>query len=109
MYDRPLPGFYRDGCCNSGDNDIGVYVVCIKVTKDFLEFCQARDNDLITPHPEFGFPGLKPGDRWCLYAARWREVHDAGAAPLIILSATHEVMLNYVSLAEFMKHVINLS
>ena len=107
--DRPLTGFYRDGCCNTGDDDLGLHVVCVKVTKEFLEFSQARGNDLTTPHPEFGFPGLKPGERWCLCAARWIEALDAGAAPRVVLSATHEVMLDFMPLAELKKYAIDLN
>lgn len=106
---RPLTGFYRDGCCNTGDDDLGVHVVCIKVTGEFLEFSRARGNDLSTPQPEFGFPGLKPGDKWCLCAERWMEALDAGAAPQVVLSATHEVMLDYVPLAQFKKYAIDLN
>ena len=106
---RPLTGFYRDGCCNTGDDDLGVHVVCVKVTTEFLEFSQARGNDLTTPHPEFGFLGLKPGDKWCLCATRWVEALRAGVAPQVVLSATHEVMLDYVPLADFKKYAIDLN
>jgi len=107
--DRPLTGFYRDGCCNTGDDDLGAHVVCVKTTAQFLEFSQARGNDLTTPHPEFGFPGLKPGDRWCLCAARWVEALNAGVAPQIVLAATHEGMLEYAPLAELKKYAIDLN
>jgi uncharacterized protein (DUF2237 family) len=73
--DRPLTGFFRDGCCNTSDQDVGSHTVCIEVTQDFLEFSRFRGNDLSTPVPEFKFPGLRPGDRWCLCASRWLEAH----------------------------------
>ncbi len=107
--DSPRTGFYRDGCCNTGNDDLGVHAVCVSVTADFLEFSQARGNDLSTPHPEFGFPGLKPGDKWCLCAARWVEALRAGAAPRLVLTATHEVMLDYAPLAELKKFAIDLN
>lgn len=97
--ERPLTGFYRDGCCNTGDDVLGAHVACVKVTKAFLEFSLAHGNDLTTPHPEFGFAGLKPGDQWCLCATRWVEALNAGAAPRAVLTATREAMLEYVSLA----------
>ena len=81
--DRPLTGFFRDGCCNTAPEDIGLHVVCTRVTAEFLEFSKARGNDLSSPRPEFGFPGLKPGDQWCLCAARWHEALQAGAAPRV--------------------------
>ena len=106
---RPLTGFYRDGCCQTGPDDLGVHTVCALMTAEFLEFSVARGNDLVTPVPAFGFPGLKPGDRWCLCAARWKEALDAGVAPPLVLTATHEATLEYVSLAELKKHAIDLS
>ena len=96
--EEPLTGFFRDGCCNTSDQDAGSHTVCVKVTREFLEFSRFRGNDLSTPRPEFGFPGLKPGDRWCLCAARWREAHEAGMAPRVFLRATHERALEIVSL-----------
>jgi uncharacterized protein (DUF2237 family) len=107
--DSPRTGFYRDGCCNVGDDDLGVHAVCVKVTKEFLEFSFERGNDLSTPLPEFGFPGLKPGDKWCLCAARWVEALDAGAAPRLVLAATHEAMLEYAPLADLKKYAIDLN
>ncbi len=107
--EKPLTGYYRDGCCNTGDDDLGAHVVCVRVTAEFLAFSQARGNDLSTPHPEFGFPGLKPGDRWCLCAARWVEAWNAGAAPHLVLSATHESMLDYAPLAELKKFALDLN
>lgn len=105
---KPLTGFYRDGCCNTGRDDHGVHSVCALMTQDFLEFSQARGNDLSTPMPDFGFPGLKPGDRWCLCAARWREALKAGCAPQVVLNATHERTLDYVSLEDLKKHAVDL-
>ena len=107
--DAPLTGFYRDGCCNVGADDFGVHAVCVKVTREFLEFSFERGNDLSTPHPEFGFPGLKPGDRWCLCAARWVEALEAGVAPRLLLTATHELMLDYAPLAELKKYAIDIN
>ena len=107
--EKPLTGYYRDGCCNTGDDDLGAHVVCVRVTAEFLAFSQARGNDLSTPHPEFGFPGLQPGDRWCLCAARWVEAWTAGVAPHLVLSATHESMLDYAPLAELKKFALDLN
>ena len=107
--ERPLTGFYRDGCCNTGDDDLGVHAVCVQVTAEFLTFSQSRGNDLTTPHPEFGFAGLKPGDRWCLCAARWVEALQAGVAPRLVLTATHEAMLDYAPLSELKKYAIDLN
>ena len=105
---NPVTGFFRDGCCNTGPEDHGAHVVCVQVTKEFLEFSVARGNDLSTPMPDFGFPGLKPGDRWCLCAARWREALHAGMAPSVLLTATHERTLDYVTLDDLKKHAIDL-
>lgn len=100
----PLTGFYRDGKCNTGGGDMGAHVVCAQMTRAFLEFTKARGNDLSTPVPGFDFPGLKPGDRWCLCAARWQEALAAGTAPPVVLAATHASALEYVSLAELEQH-----
>jgi uncharacterized protein len=105
----PRTGFYRDGCCNTGPEDLGLHVVCARMTAPFLEFSKAQGNDLSTPHPDFGFPGLKPGDRWCLCAGRWREALDAGVAPPVVLSATHEEALAVVSLEDLKRHAIDLN
>ena len=107
--ERPVTGFFRDGCCNTSDEDIGAHVICVRVTAPFLEFSAARGNDLTTPHPEFGFPGLKPGDRWCLCAMRWVEALQAGMAPQLVLAATHEGMLEYTPLAELKKYAVDLN
>lgn len=102
----PMTGFYRDGCCNTGAGDMGAHVVCAEMTADFLAYTQAQGNDLSTPVPAFQFPGLKPGDRWCLCASRWKEALDAGVAPPVHLEATHASALEYVSLAELQRHAL---
>jgi uncharacterized protein (DUF2237 family) len=107
--DRPLTGFYRDGCCNTGPDDAGSHTVCTRVSAEFLAFSRQRGNDLSTARPEFGFPGLKPGDRWCLCAARWREALQAGVAPPVVLLATHAEALEFVSLADLKRHAIDLA
>ncbi len=106
---EPLTGFYRDACCNTGPEDHGVHTVCMVATAEFLAFSKRAGNDLSTPMPAYGFPGLKPGDRWCLCAARWQEALEAGAAPRIVLSATHQETLNHVRLADLKKYAIDLS
>ena len=105
----PITGFLRTGCCQTGPQDAGAHVVCAQMTDAFLAFSRARGNDLTTPAPEFGFPGLKPGDRWCLCAGRWKEAFDAGMAPRVVLTATHERVLQYVDLADLKKFAIDLS
>lgn len=92
----PLTGFYRDGCCATGPEDAGSHTVCAVVTERFLEFSRQAGNDLSTPRLEWGFPGLDPGERWCLCAARWMEAHDAGCAPPVVLAATHERALEVI-------------
>ena len=94
----PITGFYRDGCCHTGPGDHGLHTVCTVMTADFLRFSRAMGNDLSTPAPEYGFDGLKPGDRWCLCAPRWKEALDAGAAPKVVLESTHEETLAIVPL-----------
>ena len=96
--ENPLTGFFRDGCCNTNDQDVGSHTVCVEVTEQFLEYSRFRGNDLSTPRPEFGFPGLKEGDRWCLCAARWLEAHEQGMAPRVFLMSTHQRALDIVSL-----------
>jgi uncharacterized protein (DUF2237 family) len=93
---EPLTGFYRDGCCATGPEDVGSHTVCAEVSAEFLEFSRLAGNDLSTPRPELGFAGLSPGDRWCVCAARWLEAHRAGVAPPIVLAATHERALEVV-------------
>ena len=100
----PMTGFYRDGCCNSGGQDVGLHVVCAEMTAEFLEFSRDRGNDLITAVPMYDFPGLNPGDRWCLCAARWKEAYDAGKAPKVSLAATHISALEYANLEELQEH-----
>lgn len=96
----PMTGFYRDGCCRTGAGDMGLHVVCTVMTDDFLRFSKLKGNDLSTPIPEYQFPGLKAGDRWCLCAARWKEAYDAGMAPDVVLAATHISALEFASLEE---------
>lgn len=107
--ERPMTGFYRTGCCETGPDDRGAHVVCSEVTAEFLEFSRQRGNDLITPQPAHGFPGLKPGDRWCLCALRWQEAFDAGYAPMVVLTATHERALETIRLADLKRHALDLS
>jgi uncharacterized protein len=102
----PLTGYYRNGCCDTGPGDFGVHTVCVQVTAQFLAFSRDRGNDLITPVPEYRFPGLKPGDRWCLCASRWKEAYDAGMAPPVILESTHMATLEFASLEEMQQHVL---
>ena len=104
----PLTGFYRDGCCRTDAHDRGSHVICARVTADFLAFSMTRGNDLITPRPEYRFPGLKPGDRWCLCALRWKEALEAGVAPPVHLEATHQKALDYVSLEDLKAHALTL-
>ncbi len=105
---RPLTGFFRNGCCHTSAEDIGQHVVCAYMTTAFLEFSRKRGNDLSTPQPAFGFPGLKPDDRWCLCAARWQEALEADAAPPVVLAATHESALEILSLDDLKKHALDL-
>jgi len=105
----PNTGFYRNGCCSTGDEDRGRHVVCVETTAAFLEFSKRMGNDLSTPRPEFGFPGLKPGDRWCLCADRWQEALEAGAAPRVVLNATHRLALEHVELADLKRHALDLA
>jgi uncharacterized protein (DUF2237 family) len=105
---EPLTGFYRDGCCNTGREDVGLHTVCCVVTAAFLAFSKARGNDLSTPLPQYGFHGLKPGDRWCLCAERWKEALDADSAPQVVLEATHAVTLQIVPLEELKKYAVRL-
>ncbi len=104
----PPTGFYRTGSCDTGPEDAGAHVICAQVTQAFLEYSHARGNDLMTPMPAFGFPGLKPGDRWCLCAARWKEALDAGVAPSVILTSTHARALEFVTLEELKRCAIDL-
>jgi len=107
--DRPVTGFFRDGCCNTSDQDLGSHTVCVEVTREFLEFSRFRGNDLSTPRPELGFPGLLPGDRWCLCAARWLEAHENGMAPRVALRGTHERALEIVPLELLKEFAVDLN
>ena len=106
--DAPLTGFYRDGCCNTGPEDVGLHVVCVHMTAEFLKFARSQGNDLITPVPEYNFPGLKPGDRWCVCAATWRLAYEAGVAAPVVLAATHEETLAVVPLLALKEHALDL-
>jgi len=105
---RPLTGFFRDGCCNTGPEDFGLHIVCAQVTREFLEFARKGGNDLITPAPAYGFPGLKPGDRWCVCAGTWRQAYEAGVAPPVVLAATHEETLAVIPLSALKEHALDL-
>ena len=107
--DQPLTGFFRDGCCNTGPEDAGSHTVCSVMTDEFLEFSRSAGNDLSTPLPAFGFPGLRAGDRWCLCAPRWQQAFEAGKAPRVVLMATHEGALEHCRLADLKSHAIDLS
>jgi uncharacterized protein len=106
---RPMTGFHRDGCCNTGREDVGSHTVCAVMTAAFLDFSKSRGNDLSTPVPELGFPGLKPGDRWCLCAPRWQEAFETNQAPRVVLRATHEAALSYCSLADLKRLAVDLA
>ncbi len=106
---EPLTGFFRNGCCDTGDEDFGRHTVCARMTAEFLEFSRRQGNDLEAPAPESGFPGLKPGDRWCLCAARWRQALEAGVAPPVVLAATHEATLEVVSLSDLTRHALDVA
>lgn len=106
---KPMTGFFRDGCCNTGPNDVGSHTVCVVLTADFLAFSKKSGNDLSTPMPEYGFPGLKPGDRWCLCAPRWQEAFLEEKAPKVVLAATHEGALDYTALADLKKFAVDLN
>jgi uncharacterized protein (DUF2237 family) len=95
---EPLTGFFRDGCCATGPEDVGSHTVCTIVTEQFLRFSRQVGNDLSAPQPQIGFPGVRPGDRWCVCAARWREAHEAGCAPPVLLAATHERALELIDI-----------
>jgi uncharacterized protein (DUF2237 family) len=103
----PMTGWYRDGCCQTDEADVGRHVVCAVMTEEFLTFTRSRGNDLSTPTPAFGFPGLSPGDRWCLCADRWREALEAGVAPPIVLAATHSAALGVVTLDDLEAHAVD--
>ncbi|HSJ29592.1 MAG TPA: DUF2237 domain-containing protein [Acidimicrobiia bacterium] len=100
----PMTGWLRDGCCNTDSGDVGVHTVCAVMSEEFLEFSKSVGNDLSTPMPEYGFPGLKPGDRWCLCAGRWVEALEAGVAPRVVLEATHARTLEWAALSDLEAH-----
>ena len=106
---KPRTGFFRSGCCETGPEDRGVHTVCVQVTAEFLAYSKSVGNDLSTPAPEYGFDGLKPGDRWCLCAPRWAEALKAGKAPPVILTATHEATLAYATLDDLVAHAVGPS
>jgi uncharacterized protein (DUF2237 family) len=106
---QPMTGFYRDGACNTGPQDVALHGVCVVASEEFLAFSRYAGNDLSTPAPEFGFPGLKPGDRWCVCALRWLEALEAGVAPPVVLEATHERALDLVPLAVLKRHALDSS
>lgn len=103
----PRTGFYRDGFCRTGGEDMGLHIVCAEMTQEFLAFSKARGNDLSTPNPMFGFDGLEPGDRWCICVERWKEAFDAGQAPPVVMSATHISALEFVDLEDLKAHAID--
>lgn len=103
----PRTGFYRTGCCHTGPDDLGSHTVCVVATESFLAFSKSVGNDLSTPNPTWGFPGLKAGDRWCLCAARWNEALAAGEGPPVVLAATNEGALEIVSFIDLMEHAVD--
>ena len=106
---NPMTGFFRNGCCDTSPQDVGSHTVCAVMTAEFLAFSKAAGNDLSTPMPDFGFPGLQPGDRWCFCAPRWREALDAGSAPKVVLRATEASALDHCGLADLKRNAIDLS
>ena len=107
--ENPVTGFFRDGCCNTSEEDFGSHTVCVQLSAEFLEFSKAQGNDLSTPKPEFGFAGLKPGDRWCLCAPRWAEAYNHDAAPRVFLRRTHKRALKYVPLEILRTYAVDLN
>ena len=105
----PVTGFTRNGCCETGPQDLGSHTICVQITDEFLAFSKNAGNDLSTPRPEFGFPGLKEGDRWCVCAPRWAEALEAGAAPRVFMRSTHEAALEYVTFSDLKNHALDLS
>jgi len=106
--DDPVTGFFRDGCCNTSDDDVGIHTVCVEITAAFLTFSEKMGNDLTTPHPEFDFPGLKAGDRWCLCAMRWLEAHEAGFAPRVHVRSTHIRTLEVLDIQLLKAYAVDL-
>ena len=107
--ENPVTGFFRDGCCNTSDEDFGSHTVCVEVTQDFLDYSRFRGNDLSTPMPDFGFPGLQAGDRWCLCASRWLEAYEQGMAPKIFLTRTHKRALEIVELEKLKEYAADIN
>jgi uncharacterized protein (DUF2237 family) len=105
----PVTGFFRDGCCNTNDQDLGSHTVCVQVTEEFLQYSRFAGNDLSTPMPEFGFPGLKPGDRWCLCAPRWLEAYERKMAPKVFLTRTHRRALEVIPLEVLRQYAVDLN
>lgn len=106
---NPMTGFYRDGCCNTGSDDHGLHLVCVLLTNDFLAYSKSVGNDLSTPIPEYGFGGLKQGDRWCLCVTRWKQALEAGRAPQVVLAATHISTLEFVTLDDLKAHAVDVA
>lgn len=104
---EPMTGFFRDGCCHTGPGDHGLHTVCIRATEEFLRFSKAAGNDLSTPVPEYGFPGLRAGDHWCLCVTRWQQALAAGCAPRVVLAATHISALEFVALEDLKRHALD--
>lgn len=102
----PMTGYYRDGCCQTGPEDLGMHIVCAEMNEEFLEFSKQRGNDLSTPNEAWGFPGLKPGNRWCLCVLRWKEALEADMAPRVVLNATHMSVLEFVDLEDLQRHAV---
>lgn len=102
----PMTGYYRDGCCQTGPEDLGMHIVCAEMNEEFLEFSKQRGNDLSTPNEAWGFPGLKPGNRWCLCVLRWKEALEANMAPRVVLGATHMSVLEFVDLEDLQRHAV---
>lgn len=103
----PMTGFYRNGCCDTGREDVGLHLVCVRVTREFLQFSRSVGNDLSTPIPMYSFPGLKPGDQWCLCATRWQEAMEANCAPPVVLAATHVSALEWIRMDDLLRHAID--
>ena len=105
----PITGFYRNGCCDTGTEDLGLHTVCARMTSDFLEFSKSKGNNLSTSRPEFGLDGLKPGDLWCLCAARWQKAYDSGMAPDVFLESTHQATRKIIELGNLQKHAVDVN
>ena len=105
----PITGYFRNGCCDSSEEDHGVHTICARITSEFLEYSKSKGNDLSTPRPEFGFQGLNPGDQWCLCATRWKEAFEAGLAPSVFLESSHEATLKIVKLEHLQKHAVDVN